>query len=56
MKSPVVINVVKEEGVTYREEAILAPTDRLALLSDLLYVKAPKRAIIFTKTKAETRR
>jgi len=54
MKSPVVINVVKEEGVTYREEAILAPTDRLALLSDLLYVKAPKRAIVFTKTKAET--
>jgi ATP-dependent RNA helicase DeaD len=54
MKSPVVINVVKEEGVTYQEEAILAPTDRLALLSDLLYVKAPKRAIVFTKTKAET--
>ncbi|BAW01620.1 DEAD/DEAH box helicase [Thermus thermophilus] len=54
MRSPVVINVVREEGVTYQEEAILAPSDRLGLLSDLLYVKAPKRAIVFTRTKAET--
>ncbi|WP_022797334.1 DEAD/DEAH box helicase [Thermus islandicus] len=54
MRSPVVINVVREEGITYQEEAILAPSDRLGLLSDLLYVKAPKRAIVFTRTKAET--
>lgn len=54
MRAPVLINVVKEEGVTYQEEAILAPQDRLGLLSDLLYVKAPKRAIVFTSTKKET--
>lgn len=54
MKSPVVINVVREEGITYQEEAIPAPGDRLSLLSDVLFVKAPKRAIVFTRTKAET--
>ncbi|MFX8871939.1 DEAD/DEAH box helicase, partial [Acinetobacter baumannii] len=41
MKSPVVINVVREEGITYQEEAIPAPNDRLSLLSDILFVKAP---------------
>ncbi|GGN02677.1 DEAD/DEAH box helicase [Thermus composti] len=54
MKAPVVINVAREEGVSYQEEAILAPQDRLSFLSDLLYVKSPKRAIVFTRTKRET--
>ncbi|BDG29530.1 DEAD/DEAH box helicase [Thermus thermophilus] len=55
MKNPVLINVIKDEPVTYEEEAVPAPVrGRLEVLSDLLYVASPDRAMVFTRTKAET--
>lgn len=42
MKNPVLINVIKDEPVTYEEEAVPAPVrGRLEVLSDLLYVASP---------------
>ncbi|MGQ9692230.1 MAG: DEAD/DEAH box helicase [Thermaceae bacterium] len=55
LKNPVLVNVLKDEGVTYEELALQAPLQsRLSLLSDLLYTWAPRRGIVFTRTKAET--
>ncbi len=54
MRAPILVNVIRDEGVGYQEGAVLASGDRLALLSDLLYAYAPERAIVFVRTKAET--
>ncbi len=54
MKDPVVVNVVQDEEVSYREIAIEAsPSARLAALSDILHAHGPERAIVFTRTKKE---
>lgn len=48
------INVIKDEAISYEEVAIQAPIHhRLAMLSDLLFAYAPERTIVFTSTKAE---
>ncbi len=53
-RGAILINVIKDEAVSYQELAIQAPIhSRLALLSDLLFAYAPERSIVFTNTKAE---
>ncbi len=55
LTNPVLVNVIKDEAVTYEELALQAPLQsRQGLLSDLLYTWGPKRGIVFTRTKAET--
>ncbi|WP_457629335.1 DEAD/DEAH box helicase [Oceanithermus sp.] len=54
LREPVVVNVVEDEEVNYREIAIeAAPKARLGVLSDLLHAHGPERAIVFTRTKKE---
>jgi len=54
MKDPLVVNVVQDEEVSYREIAIeAAPSARLAALSDVLFAHGPERVIVFTRTKKE---
>ncbi len=53
-RGAILINVIKDEAISYEEVAIQAPIhNRLAMLSDLLFAYAPERTIVFTSTKAE---
>ncbi len=54
LQDPVVLNMVKDEAVSYQEIAIDAPLrQRPVLLSDVIHAYASTRAIVFTRTKAE---
>jgi len=54
LREPQLVNVVKNEEVSYRELAIEAPlSGRLNMLSDILHAHGPERAIVFTRTKKE---
>ncbi|WP_457630528.1 DEAD/DEAH box helicase [Oceanithermus sp.] len=54
LREPLVVNVVQDEEVSYRELAIEAPlSGRIGVLSDLLHAHGPERAIVFTRTKKE---
>ena len=54
LREPLVVNVVQEEEVSYRELAVEAPlAGRLGMLSDILHAQGPERAIVFTRTKKE---
>ncbi|MER3480906.1 MAG: DEAD/DEAH box helicase [Meiothermus sp.] len=54
MRDPVHVNVVKDEQVSYEELALQAPLQtRLSTLADVIFVYAPERTIVFTRTKAE---
>ena len=53
-RNAVLVNVMKEEAISYEELAVQTPVQsRLSTLSDLLYAYAPERTIVFTSTKAE---
>ncbi len=55
LERPFAVNLVKDAAVTYRELAIEAPAaTRVAVLSDVLHAHGAGRAIVFTRTKAET--
>lgn len=54
LKDPVTADVTQNEGVSYREEVYRVPhRAREGALSNLLFAKAPERAIVFVRTKAE---
>lgn len=54
LKNPVLVNVAKDERISYEELALQAPVqNRIATLADLLYAYKPDRSIIFSRTKAE---
>lgn len=55
LKNPFHANVASSDEVTYEEIAIEATLEgRLDVLSDLLHTRSDARAIVFTRTKAET--
>jgi len=57
LKDPVMADVTRDERVAYREEVYRVPgRARERVLSDLIFAKAPKRAIVFVRTKAEADR
>ncbi len=57
LKDPVMADVTQDERVAYREEVYRVPgRAREQVLSDLLFAKAPRRAIVFVRTKAEADR
>ncbi len=54
LKDPLLADVTKNEAVGYREEVYRAPrAGREEALASLLFAKAPERAIVFVRTKAE---
>lgn len=54
LHDPLVVNVVQDEEVSYREIAIeTSLSTRMGALSDLLHAQGPERAIVFTRTKKE---
>jgi ATP-dependent RNA helicase DeaD len=54
LNNPVHINVVKNESISYEEQALFAPLqNRLTTLTSLIYAYDPERTIVFTQTKAE---